>query len=191
MIYEAILTTLNEDASCHITPLGYRTEGEHIVLMPFIPSRTESNLRQQRQAVVNLTDNVSVFAGCLTGRREWTLVDSQTIACPTLDDSLSSLELKVETIREDEMRPAFVCSISHTETRAPFRGYNRAQSAVLELAILVSRLHMLPMEKIDSEIEYLRIAIEKTAGEKEQQGWDWLMEKVNAFRQQQSEKKAL
>lgn len=190
MIYEAILTTLNADGSCHITPLGYRTEGEHIVLMPFIPSRTEANLRQQKQAVVNLTDNVSIFAGCLTDHRDWPLVDSHSIDCPKLADTLSSLELKVDSIREDDVRPAFVCRISHAETHAPFKGYNRAQSAVLELAILVSRLHMLSAEKIDTEIEYLRIAIDKTAGEKERQGWEWLMEKVKAFRQQQTEKSA-
>jgi hypothetical protein len=191
MIYEAILTTLNDDGSCHITPLGYRSEGEHIVLMPFIPSRTEANLRRGGQAVVNLTDNISIFAGCLTDRRDWPLRASQSIECPTLEDTLASLELVVESIRDDDVRPAFVCRVSHAHSYAPFRGYNRAQSAVLELAILVSRLHMLQPEKIDTEIEYLRIAIEKTAGEKERQGWDWLMEKVNNFREQQKEKQIL
>jgi hypothetical protein len=52
----------------------------------------------------------------------------------------------------------------------------------LELAILVSRLHMLSAEKIAAEIAYLQIAIDKTAGAGERQAWDWLMARVAAHR---------
>ena len=49
---------------------------------------------------------------------------------------------------------------------------------MVEAAILVSRLHLLPMEKIDAEIAYLRIAIDKTAGPEEREAWEWLMHRV-------------
>jgi hypothetical protein len=52
---------------------------------------------------------------------------------------------------------------------------------VLEAAILVSRLSMLPREKVDAEIAYLRIAIDKTAGPEEREAWDWLMDAVKQF----------
>jgi hypothetical protein len=39
---------------------------------------------------------------------------------------------------------------------------------------------MLPREKIEAEIVYLSIAIEKTAGPDEREAWGWLMEKVKA-----------
>ena len=52
---------------------------------------------------------------------------------------------------------------------------------MLELAILASRLSMLPREKIEAEIAYLSIAIEKTAGPEEQEAWGWLMEKVKGY----------
>jgi hypothetical protein len=64
---------------------------------------------------------------------------------------------------------------------APFRGLNRAKAAVLEAAILVSRLSMLTRDKVDSEIAYLTIAIEKTAGPEEREAWDWLMQAVRQF----------
>jgi hypothetical protein len=64
---------------------------------------------------------------------------------------------------------------------APFTGFNRAKGAVLELAILVSRLSMLPREKIEAEIAYLSIAIEKTAGPDEREAWGWLMGKVEGY----------
>jgi hypothetical protein len=40
---------------------------------------------------------------------------------------------------------------------------------------------MLPRQKVDTEIAYLRIAVEKTAGPAEQEAWDWLMQKVREF----------
>jgi hypothetical protein len=43
---------------------------------------------------------------------------------------------------------------------------------------------MLPWEKVASEIEYLEIGLDKTAGERELEAWHWLMEKIAAFRQQ-------
>ncbi len=68
----------------------------------------------------------------------------------------------------------------------PWEGFNRAQAAVLECAVLVTRLKMLPPEKIDAELKYLEIAISKTAGPREQEAWGWLMEKIEAFRAGQS-----
>ena len=84
----------------------------------------------------------------------------------------------VFSITEDEQRPRFHCGIVHLAQHAPFRGFNRAQAAVIEAAILTSRLHMLPREKIESELAYLEIAVGKTAGPIEQEAWDWLMEKI-------------
>jgi hypothetical protein len=66
----------------------------------------------------------------------------------------------------------------HRVSHAPFEGFNRAKAAVIEAAILASRLDFLPREKIEREIEYLRIAVEKTAGAAEQEAWGWLMDKI-------------
>ncbi|MBT8125642.1 MAG: DUF447 family protein, partial [Gammaproteobacteria bacterium] len=57
---------------------------------------------------------------------------------------------------------------------------------VLELAILTSRLHMLPQDKIQQEIEYLTIGYEKTSGPREQEAWTWLMEKIDAHANKES-----
>jgi hypothetical protein len=59
-----------------------------------------------------------------------------------------------------------------------FMGFNRAQAAVVEGAVLVSRLHLLPREKVDSEMRYLQIAVDKTAGAEEHEAWQWLCEAV-------------
>ena len=70
----------------------------------------------------------------------------------------------------------------HTENHAPFTGFNRAQAAVVEGAILVSRLFMLPADKIDREMAYLQIAIDKTAGPDELTAWQWITAAVERFR---------
>lgn len=54
---------------------------------------------------------------------------------------------------------------------------------MLEAAILVSRLHRLPAEKVQLEMEYLRIAVDKTAGEREREAWGWLEARIAEFNQ--------
>ena len=70
----------------------------------------------------------------------------------------------------------------HEGLHGAFQGFNRAQAAVLECAVLVSRLKMLPPEKVEAELQYLEIAISKTASEREQIAWSWLMERIDAWR---------
>ena len=70
-------------------------------------------------------------------------------------------------------------TVLESGTHGAFMGFNRAQAAVIELAVLVSRLHMLPIEKINQEMQYLQIAIDKTAGERELQAWQWLVDRIS------------
>lgn len=186
MIRETIITTLNPDNSVHIAPMGVREAGKLIVIAPFKPSTTLDNIKRNGQAVVNLTDDVRIFAGCLTGRYDWPTVSASVITGQRLENPLSHLELEVTKFDDDKLRPRFFCEIKYQETHRPFMGFNRAQAAVLELAILVSRLPMLPREKIDTEIKHLEIALEKTAGNDEIEAWGWLMNRISEYRLQQA-----
>ena len=99
-----------------------------------------------------------------------------------LAQALAHVEIEVARWEDDEQRPRIYCRALACETHAAFRGFNRAQAAVIEAAILVSRLHMLPPEKIDREMDYLRIAVEKTAGPHEREAWRWLVDRITDFR---------
>ncbi len=92
-------------------------------------------------------------------------------------------ELKVERLEDDVQRPRFHCRIVHQEMHRPWSGYNRAQAAIIEAAVLATRLKMLPREKIETELAYLEIAVAKTAGPREEEAWRWLMQKFEAWRQ--------
>jgi len=181
MIKEVIITSRNPDGTTHIAPMGVRLDAGLYVVAPFRPSLTLDNLVRERHAVVNCTDDVRVFAGCLTGRYDWPLCAATRVPVQRLATALSHAELEVQALEDDTQRPCFLCAIVHEETHAPFTGFNRAQAAVLEAAILVSRLHMLPAEKIQRELEYLRMAVEKTAGEREQLAWSWLEARIVEF----------
>lgn len=182
MILETIITTSNADGSPHLAPFGVREQEGGVVIAPYRPSATLDNLLRTRVAVLNATDDVRVFAGALTGRREWPMRPADQVAGWILEGALAHRELSLVEVRDHELRPELRFAVVREAIHAPFRGFNRAQAAVLEAAVLVSRLSMLPLEKVEREISYLAIAIEKTAGVQEQQAWDWLMESVENFK---------
>ena len=179
-INEIILITENADGSPHIAPFGVRERDGLILIAPFRPSTSLDNLLSGRSATINTTDDVRVFAGALTGRREWPAT-KQGLNW-VLDSALSYQALKLVKVEEDAQRPHLYFEITKQENLKPFKGYNRAQASVVELCVLVSRLNMLPPEKITSEIAYLQIAIDKTAGDYELEAWGWLVEAVENHR---------
>ncbi|MEF2552101.1 DUF447 domain-containing protein [Aurantimonas sp. A2-1-M11] len=177
-IRETILTTASADGVVHIAPLGIIQDGEDWVIAPFRPSTTLANIEATGVAVVNYTDEAKIFAGCLTGRRDWPVRPVEGCPVPRLEAALSHDVLQVVSVTGDATRPRFRCRVAASGQHRPYQGMNRAKAAVLEAAILVSRLKMLPAEKIENEIAYLKIAIDKTAGPDEEQAWYWLLEKV-------------
>lgn len=181
MIRECIVTTMGEEGKAHISPLGLIEDGVGWIIAPFRPSTTLDNLRTTPFAVANFTDDVLVFAGCLTGTKDWPTRPAAKVPGAVLDGTLAHQELAVESVEDDEVRPRFHCRIVHEESHAPFKGFNRAQAAVIETAILASRLKMLPREKIEQELAYLQIAVEKTAGPREHEAWRILVEKIEDF----------
>ena len=178
MIRETIVTTVNARGEPHLAPLGLIAEGDQWILAPFHPSTTLDNLRLSPFAVANLTDDVRVFAGCLTGRRDWPLAPAAVVAAPRLKETLAHFELVVVEVREDELRPRFVCRVVHQASHAPFKGFNRAQGAVIEAAVLISRLHLLPRAEVEAELKRLEVVVGKTAGPAEAEAWSWLKAKA-------------
>jgi uncharacterized protein len=181
MIRETIVTTMDGAGRVHLAPLGIIADGDGFIIAPFRPSTTLDNLRSVPFAAANFSDDVRVFAGCLTGRRDWPTAASDEIAVPRLAGALAHAELAVTRVTEDAERPRFHCRVLRHVAHAPFKGFNRAQAAVIEAAILVSRLSMLPRDKVEQEMAYLQIAIGKTASAIEEEAWGWLTERIRQF----------
>ncbi|MDH4050756.1 MAG: DUF447 family protein [Rubrivivax sp.] len=178
LIYEAVVTTVSPDGVAHVAPMGVRYRGARVVLMPFRPSATLDNIVATGHAVLNIVTDTRVFAGCVTRRREWPVRPAEKVPGVRLDCALGHVELQLADQVDDAQRPVLQMERVHEVQHAPFVGFNRAQAAVLEGAVLVSRLRMLPPDKVDREMAYLQIAIDKTAGPEEREAWAWLQEAV-------------
>jgi hypothetical protein len=184
LIREIIATTIAADGTPHLAPLGLIAGADdgRWIAAPFHPSTTLANLRAVPELVANYVDDVRIFAGCLTGRRDFPLLAAAHVRPPRLASALAHAELRVVAIEEDEARPRFHCEIVHEASHAPFRGFNRAQAAVIEAAILFSRRHLLPRAAIAEEIRRLAIPVAKTAGAEETTAWEWLVAAFDAER---------
>jgi len=101
MILESIITSQASDGTVHIAPMGVILRDQTALLSPFRPSTTLDNLAAHPFAVINHTDDVRVFAGCLTGRRDWPTRRADKIVGHVLVDALSHQEVAVERCEED------------------------------------------------------------------------------------------
>ena len=68
--------------------------------------------------------------------------------------------------------------VVHCGVRREFIGYNRAQHAVLEAAILATRTHLLPAQHIRDEFARLQVIVDKTAGPREREAMALLTDYV-------------
>ena len=180
-IDEVIVTTLSANGGAHSAPMGITRSNGQVLIQPFKPSTTYDNLKAHRQCTINYTDDVRVFAGAVTGRRTWNTIPCQQIEGEYLEQALAHIELELVIFDDSDPRASFTGTIIKEVMHAPFRGFNRAQNAVIEAAVLTSRLNILPEDKIKQEISYLRLAIEKTGGDRERQAWGWLMDKIEDY----------
>jgi len=182
VIYETVISTVAPDGTPHVAPMGVRYRGTEVILMPFKPSTTLANIVGNGHAVLNIVTDTRVFAGSVTGRRSWPLQPAERIAGVRLACALNHVELKLAELQDDPQRPVLRMARVFEASHAPYIGFNRAQAAVIEGAVLVSRLHMLPAAKVDAEMAYLQIAIDKTAGPEEREAWGWLTEALARHR---------
>ena len=186
VIFETVISTVAADGRPHVAPMGVRYRrsetGNDVILMPFKPSTTLANIGAGGHAVLNIVTDTRVFAGSVTGRRAWPMQPAERIPGVRLACALSHVELRLAELQDDPQRPVLRMARVFEASHAPYLGFNRAQAAVIEAAVLVSRLHMLPAAKVDTEMSYLQIAIDKTAGPEEHEAWGWLRQAVAARR---------
>ena len=179
MIRESIVITTDLKKKPHVVPMGITFNKKKLFISPFIPSKTYLNLKENPYAVINFTDDVNIFVDALLGKKNFKIQSTKKIKSFYLKNALSYIEVKVIKFIENKIRPKFECKILKETSIDSFKGFNRAQLSVIEAAILVSRIDILPMKKIKKEINYLKIAIDKTAGKNEKIAWKKLIKKIN------------
>ena len=176
MIVESIVTTLAADGTVNCAPMGVEWGDDRIVLKPFLDTATYRNVTAVRSAVVNLVDDVRIFARAAIANPVYPTVPAAVVKGVRLADCCSWRELEVRSIDSTPPRSRIETAVVHRGFVREFIGFNRARHAVLEAAIYATRLHLLPREFITSELERLQVIVDKTASPAEQEAMALLTE---------------
>ena len=182
MIREIILITTDKTGRPQVSPIGLIQRDSYWVIAPFRPSQTLENLYLNPYCTASLTDDARVFAGCVTGRHDWPLTATRSKFPQRLTGTLAHWELEVTDVEEDPIRPRFLSQIRGCGVHAPFSGHNRAYGAVVEAAILVSRLHLVPISEIESTFSFLNVIVSKCGGPHEVEAFQWLETELSNFK---------
>jgi hypothetical protein len=184
MILEGIVTTLGRDGEINVAPMGPIVDESMttLLLRPFQTSQTFANLKHHPAGVLHVVDDVLLIAraaiGALTETPE--TFRAEKIDGVVLRSACRWYEFEVTAIDDGSDRAELNAVVVHSGRLRDFFGFNRAKHAVLEAAVLATRVHMLPREEIASQFAALRVPVEKTAGPAEREAFALLVEYVEA-----------
>ena len=180
MIVETIVTTVAHDGTVNCAPMGVEWGDDVIVLKPFLETVTYRNVMATGTAVVNLIDDVRVFARAAISNPQYPTVPAMVVSGVVLADCCSWRELKVRSLDSTPPRSRIETVVVYRGVRREFIGFNRACHAVLEAAIYVTRVHLLSRPFIESELARLQIIVDKTAGAHEVEAMALLTEHLRS-----------
>jgi hypothetical protein len=180
VIIESIVTTVGPEGAVNFAPMGVEWGEETLVLKPFLETTTFRNLTATRTAVVNLTDDVLLFARAAISSPVYPAVSADVVPGVVLEAATSWREVEVASIDDTPPRSRIETRVVHRGFRREFLGFNRARHAVLEAAILATRTHLIPPEEIRTDFARLQVIVDKTAGPREQEAMALLTEHVRS-----------
>jgi uncharacterized protein len=178
MIIESILTTSDLSGTVNCAPMGVEWGEQEIAIKPFLETTTFRNLQATRVAVVNLTDDVLLFAQGAIATVQFPTVPAQVVKGVVLEAACSWREVEVVTLDATPPRARIVTRVVHRGAQREFLGFNRARHAVLEAAILATRTHLLLADQIRDEFARLQVIVDKTAGPREREAMALLTDYV-------------
>jgi len=190
MILEGLVTTTTADGRLHVAAMGpwieprERAAGRltRLVLKPFASSQTAANLARERCGVFQVSDDVLLLAKVVAGRLDAPPPSrtADAVAGRMLSDVCHAWEFIVDTIDDSRERLEIAARVVAEHAGRPFLGFNRAAHAVVEAAILVTRVHLIGREDVGRRIEELRVLVDKTGGPREEEAFAVLATAVSA-----------
>ncbi len=187
MILESIVTTVDEQGRINLAPMGPVVSHPNalsrvddgdpgFILRPFEGSTTLRNLIQTKRATIHISDDVELFAAAAIGK-----VDAEHLVqsgfnrdWKRLKDCHRWFEVEINQIQSTPPRHEMHCRVVRSGLQNPFFGFNRAKHAVLEVAILATRLHLIPAQEVERHLRVFEPMVQKTAGPAERRAFDLL-----------------
>ena len=183
MIVEGVVTSLSPSGKLNIAPMGPRVEGDFVRLMlrPFKTSTTFHNLTQTYCGVFHVVDTIDLLARAAIGEllELPTTRPASRINGRILVDCCRWFEFRITELDLSSERTFMSAEIVAQGEKRPFFGFNRARHAVLEAAILATRVHLLPQTEIATQMTVLKSAVVKTGGVAEAEAFDMLQNYIN------------
>ena len=177
MILEGLVTTTNPDGSMHLAPMGPRVSADWstLLLRPFPTSQTYRNLKAHPEGVLHVTDDVLLLAKAAVGQAPpQEAVAASRVAGFVLTAACRYYEFVVRSLDESHERMHIESEVVHRGVLREFFGLNRAKHAVVEAAILATRLHLIPPAEVRADYRKLAVLVEKTGGPAEYAAFEFL-----------------
>jgi hypothetical protein len=182
LILEGIVTTRSADGATNVAPMGPIVDEPvtTLVLRPFRTSTTYANLARERCGVFHVVDDVLLLARAAIDRltEPPETFPATAVEGRVLSSACRWYEFRVERLDDASDRTELHARVVHAGRLRDFFGFNRAKHAVLEAAILATRVHLLPREEVLQQFAALKSPVEKTAGPREREAFAMLEEYV-------------
>jgi uncharacterized protein len=186
VILEGIVTTLNDDATLNIAPMGPRVDAQMSLacfeLRPFRSSTTYHNLKARGEGVFHVTDDVLVLAQTAIGLPPSPAPETRpadVVSGRILLGSCRYYEFRVTELDDREERTTIAAETVAQGRLRDFVGFNRARHAVVEAAILATRTEILPLNEILADFRKLAVLVDKTGGPRERAAFTLLHRHVH------------
>jgi uncharacterized protein len=183
VILEGVVTTLSMEGVLNVAPMGpkFGRDPRRFVLRPYKTSTTYRNLKARGEGVLHVTDDVLLIARGAVGM------------LPTLESRAASIvrgrilettgryhEFRVLDLQDQTDRTTILVESVTEGHLSELFGLNRAKHAVVEAAILATRLDFLPIEEILADYDRLAILVQKTGGADERLAFGLLLDRVQS-----------
>lgn len=182
-LLEGIVTTLDADGTPHIAPMGPMVDAgvTRLLLRPYRTSTTYANLKRSGVGVLHVTDDVDLLARAAVGRLDPLppLIEAEAIPGVILAGACRWYAFRVESLDDRDERTRIVARVVDRGRLRDFFGFNRAKHAVVEAAILATRVHILDADFIRSELTRLATLVDKTGGRQERGAFQFLRQYVD------------
>lgn len=180
MIVETVVTTLDEDGAVNFAAMGVVWGEDRLVIRPYVDTRTFRNLVRAREAVVNVTDDVLVFAKSALSRERFPSRPAARVQGAILAAACHWREVAVVEVSVPAPRPSgggradVTTRVVTSAVGRPFTGLCRAKHAVVEASILASRVRRLSRGEVLQELDRLDPLVDKTGGPAEREAMAYI-----------------
>ncbi len=172
MILESLVTTLDADGAPNLAPMGPIVDDDdrdlaRFTLRPFRTSTTYRNLKATGQGVLHVTDDALLIARAAIDRVDFAGLatrPAESVRGVILLDCCRYHEFRVVDLEDRDERTTITAETVARAHVRDFFGFNRGKLAVIEAAILATRIGLIPIDEIREELRRLAVPIAKTGG---------------------------